>query len=139
MHRWHSALVLTILVCASIGAKDEPKKPSDADIAKLLVGKWTTEEGKEGEPKVKSTFIYDKDGTFAVEATIETGGKTEKIVVSGTWKVADGVILDTVEKTNTENLKVGRVTRDTVISIDDKTLKYTTQKGRERTWKRVKD
>jgi len=142
MYRWRIVILTAVALLINTsahGEADPPKKQTDAEITKLLAGKWSTEEGKGDEPKVKSTVVYRKDATFAVQATIVTKEKTEVIELSGTWKVEDGVILDTIEKSNTEKYEKGRVTRDTVISIDEQTLRYTTAKGRERTWKRGKE
>ncbi|HEV3437325.1 MAG TPA: hypothetical protein VG122_08200, partial [Gemmata sp.] len=74
------------------------------------------------------------------EATIEAGQNTLKITVSGTWKVKDGVIIATVTKTSApELIKEGLVSKDTVISIDDKVFKYKDMGGKEKSQKRMKD
>jgi hypothetical protein len=122
------------------GREDPPKKLTDAEISKLLVGKWAVEEGAEKGPKIKGANHYKKDGTIEAEATIEAGGETLKVTLSGTWKVMDGLIIATVTKTSApELIKEGHVSKDQVISIDDKMLRYKTERGKESTRKRVKE
>jgi hypothetical protein len=63
-----------------------------------------------------------------------------KIAVSGTWKVSDGVIIATVTKTNVpELIKEGIVTKDRVLSLDEKLLKLEAEDGKEQVRKRVKE
>jgi hypothetical protein len=120
---------------------EPPKKPTDSEITKLIVGKWAVDEGGDNEPKIKGTMHYKKDGTVEANATIEIGKNPPlKVTVSGTWKAMDGVIVATVTKTNVPDLiKEGFVSKDTVISIDDKEFKYKSEQGKERTEKRIKE
>lgn len=119
---------------------DPPKKLTDAEISKLLIGKWVVEDGTEKGPRIKGTNHYKEDGVLDTEATIEANGKTIKVTLSGNWKVKDGIIVATVTKTSTpELIKEGHVSKDQVISIDDKMLKYKSEKGKESVRKRVKD
>jgi hypothetical protein len=129
------------LMCGLVNAReDQPKKPSDEEITKLLVGKWIIDEGDgKTEPKAKGTVNYKKDGTVELEATVDIG-KELKISLSGTWKVSEGVIIATVKKTNVPDIiKEGLVSKDKVISIDDKVLKYKDEMDKEKTHKRAKE
>lgn len=129
-----------VLAGRATGGEDPPKKLTDAEIRKLLVGKWAVEEGAGKGPKLKGMTHYKADGTFEGEATLEGGGKSLKITVSGTWKVMDGMIVDTVTKTSApELIKKGHVSKDRVLSIDDKVLRYKTETGKESARKRIKD
>jgi hypothetical protein len=126
----------------SVSAReDPPKKQTDEEISKLLVGKWIVDEGDgKTEPKIKGSMNYKKDGTVDAEATIEAGQTTLKITLSGTWKVKDGVLIATVTKTSAPDvIKEGLVSKDTVISIDDKVLKYKEMSGKEKSQKRMKE
>jgi hypothetical protein len=79
------------------------------------------------------------DGTLDAEAVIGEGDKSFKVVLSGTWKVSEGVIIGTVTKTNVPDLIVeGFVTKDQVVSLDDKLLTYKTENGKENSRKRIK-
>jgi hypothetical protein len=62
------------------------------------------------------------------------------VAISGTWKVADGVVTETVTKSNVPDLiKEGLVSKDKVISVDDKEYKYKDEMGKEKSHKRKKD
>jgi hypothetical protein len=124
-----------------VSAGEEPKKLTDEEITKRIVGKWAVDEGDgKAEPKIKGTMTYKKDGKVDAEATIEVGKNSVKVSLSGTWKVSDGVITSTVTKTNVPDLiKEGFVSKDKVISINDKEYKYKDEKDNEKTQKRVKD
>lgn len=134
------ALGICLLAGAGGGRDDNPKKLTDEQISKLLVGKWLVDLDEGKGVKIKGSTTYKKDGTVDAEATIELGDKSIKMVLAGTWKVKDGVIISTVTKTNNpEIVKEGLTTKDKVVSIDDKSLKYTSEDGKERTDKRAKE
>jgi hypothetical protein len=119
--------------------REDAKKQTDAEITKLLVGKWAVEVDEMG-VKVKGTQEYTKDGKFAAEATIEAGKNTIKLTVSGTWVVKDGMVIETVKKSNQPMIvPEGKESKDKVISIDDKVYKFKDEMDKERTVKRIKD
>lgn len=122
------------------GDGDSLRKPTDAEIRRLLVGKWAYEKGVEGGPKLQATNHYKKDGIFESEGTFTADGKTLNIILSGTWEVKDGIIISTLKKTSHPTMiKEGYVSKDQVISIDDKTLRYTTERGTESIERRIKE
>jgi hypothetical protein len=134
------AFGMCLLVGAANGRDDTPKKLTDEQISKLLVGKWLVDLEEGNGVKIKGSTTYKKDGAVDAEATIQLGDKTIKMNVSGTWKVKDGTIISTVTKTsNPDIIKEGLITKDKVVSIDDKSLKYTSEDGKEREEKRAKD
>jgi hypothetical protein len=125
-----------------VSAREEPpKKQTDEEIGKLLVGKWIIDEGDgQKEPKIKGSIVYKKDNTVNLEATLDFGKETLKIILEGTWKVKDGVIIATVTKTShPEHIKEGHVSRDILISVTEKELKYKDEMGKEKLHKRTKD
>ena len=68
MRNWASkAMILaTLTAWASwaTGLEDPPKKLTDAEITKLLVGIWAVEEEGGNGFKIKGTDHYKKDGTI---------------------------------------------------------------------------
>ena len=133
-------LALAVITNAAVGFDDPPKKLTDAEISKLLVGKWTVEDSNDKGLKIKLTVKYAKDGTFETEATLTAGEKSLNLMLSGTWKVTDGMIIATVTKTGAPDLfKEGHVSKDQVLAIDEKTIKYKTEKGKEVVYKRAKE
>src|SRR5262249_5798815 len=134
----------TLVVCVLWGLSGtagdkKPPKQTDEEIVKLLVGKWSAEGTNDKGVKYKGTNHYKKDGTVTAQGTIEIADKSIEILVSGTWKVDKGVLIETVEKSEPPILKKGQVSKDLVLSIDDKVLKLKTEKGTEIIRKRVLD
>ena len=123
------ALATSMLLGCEGSQIPENSGVSDLNIAKSLVGAWAGEEGGGG--KVKAVTQYKSDGTFEDTA----GGKAS---ASGTWKVEEGTLFETVEKGGqSRSAKRGQVRKATVVSIDDKELKYKTEKGEEGVRSRV--
>jgi hypothetical protein len=140
--RLMGAVFVAMMLVGLVSAReDPPKKQTDEEIGKLLVGKWIIDEGDgQKEPKIKGSLTYKKDGTVDLEASLDIGKDSFKIALSGTWKVKEGVIVATVTKTNNPDLvKEGVVSKDKVISVTDKELKYTDEMGKEKLHKRMKD
>ena len=112
-------LALGLFAPALVANAAEEKKFSDADIAKLLVGKWRFEPGRE-DPPIKMTITYTMDQAWSIEA--ESLQVEYKVKASGTWKVEKGEIVTTI-KESTNAKEAGKVERTKVISVDDSTLK----------------
>ncbi|MBA4190731.1 MAG: hypothetical protein C0467_22325 [Planctomycetaceae bacterium] len=143
----HNLITGAIFLTASLlfvelchGADDAPKKLDDAEITKHLVGKWAVDEVGDHGLKVRGTAHFKKDGTFEAEATIGDGEKPVKLSLSGTWKVSDGVIVSTVTKSSSPAIVAqGRVTKNHVISIGERTIKHKSEMGKECIRTRIKE
>lgn len=137
------AIILSVSLALSGWAKGHagtPKKLPDAEISKLLTGKWAVEYDDGNGPKVKGLNHYKKDGTLDATGTVTVGEKSLEIAISGTWKVLDGTIIATVTKTNVpELIKEGHISKDQVLLIDEKLLKFKGENGKERVHKRVNE
>jgi hypothetical protein len=145
--KWLGVSLLTAtglwLVTAPAGGQD--KKISDADIVRLLPGKWeNTIDKKPVQGKISMTV--KKDNTWSMDGKIEftLGDKTkvEEFSMTGTWKVADGKVEIAVKKSNPPNPKVKDANVETVLEINDKVLRLRTEpdaKGKTEIheWKRV--
>lgn len=134
---WHWFLgslfvVSTVLACEANGFEDTASAPTDTEISKHIVGKWAFDEVGELGLQIKGTANYNKDGTFAGEATIVTSERLVKIVLSGTWKVADGVIASTVTKSSMPAvIGTGCTYKFQVVAIDERSLKYKNEADKE--------
>jgi hypothetical protein len=118
---------------------DPPKKQTDEEITKLLIGKWTSELSENG-VTIKSTTVYKKDGKMEFTATLTVQDKTIPISLEATWKVSKGMLLATVTKTNVpEMMKEGHMEKDQVLSVDEKAFRYKSEKGKERVQTRTKE
>ena len=133
------AVVLSLSVVRAAWADEPAKKPSDADLAKRIVGKWSEEEQLQGGGTSKAMTTYRKDGTFTGEGTITRQGKSLTVKVSGTWKVTDGTLIETVEKCEPALIPKGKIFKDRILSVTDKVLKVKTEKGKEIVKMRVSD
>ena len=135
--------VLLVIIGSALAAraddgKGNEKKPSDAEITRLLVGKW---EGADPATGVTGTIRYAKDGTFTGDGTVSLPGN-EKIEfhAEGTWKVSDGAILFTITKSTRPGVApVGIEVKEVVQAIDEKTVRYTRGLGKIKERKRVKE
>jgi hypothetical protein len=132
------ALASPFLSAGLLPADEPPKKLSDAEITKLIVGKWS-EEIKEENVTGKGITIYKKDGTFSADGMLMAKGKTITIKGTGTWKVSDGVLIETIETVDPPVKKKGDMTKDKVLSITAKMMKVRTESGREVVKTRVSD
>lgn len=125
-----------VAVCLFVGsvlAAPARTELTDEEITKKLVGKWDETLEQEG-VKGKVTLEYKKDGVLEAEGTLEIGGKEVKIKVTCKWKVEKGELIETIEKAEPEGLiPAGTVTKDKVLSIDDKTCTYKDEMGKEHT------
>ena len=132
-------LIATALtLCAPVIAQTAP--PAEAEIAKLIVGKWTQEEVING-ATIKATTTYQKDGSLSGEAVIAKDGRTLNISVTGTWRISGSNLIEFVEKgTPPQAVPAGgKETTDEVLEINDNILRYKTDKGEERTKTRAID
>ena len=134
-------VLLATIVCTSHHAAARPVKPTDAEITKGIVGRWEYTSNDQENVEIKGIDHYRKDGTFTVEGRVFASGKEVlKISVSGTWKVSNGNILATIEKADPpENVTKGQVSKEEVISVEKDQFKTKTEKGKEKTYKRLKD
>ncbi|MCE9566834.1 MAG: hypothetical protein K8U57_32920 [Planctomycetes bacterium] len=139
--------VVAVFVTASMVLVSEassfgglPDVPMDEEITTHIIGKWAIDEVGELGLKVKGTAHYHKDGTFDGQAVIGTGDDPAKIKLTGTWKVAKGVIVSTVTKSSLPAVIAKGVTyRFQVISIDDEMLRYKNEADKEVVRKRQKE
>jgi hypothetical protein len=131
--------VILALAPAALAAGDPPLqgKPSDADIRRLIVGKWAQEIKSDNGVTVKGTTTYKSDGTFTADATFSVGGQDIRITLEGTWKVADGVIAETIQKSSFPGVPSGQTSKDHVLSISQKSLERKDEQGKRTTQTRV--
>jgi hypothetical protein len=98
---------------AGLSLGDEPKKLSDEEITKLMVGKWENTDRFNG-ITIRTVENFKKDGTLEREDTIN--GK-DKMVVKATWEVKDGTLTVVVVEGFPGK---GTTVKGKVASIDEK-------------------
>lgn len=112
---------------------------TDEEITTKLVGKWE-EEFNEDNVKGKATIEYKKDGTASADGNIEVNGQNIKFKITATWKVKDKELNFTFDKVEPEGLiPAGTVSKDKILTIDDKTCTYKDERGKEKKMTRLKD
>lgn len=141
MRSWRTGLgaVATLWVLSALGVASE--RPTDKDISDQLIGKWTTCVKGGSESETDGTITFDKGGTFVAEGAVKLGGgEKAQVRVEGKWKVATGAVVMTVTKTTHPGIApVGGQLKETILSIDEKMMKFKRGVGRERERKRVAD
>jgi hypothetical protein len=120
-------------LAALIRADDpEPKKQSDEEIKKLIVGKWEWND-RFGDLKFHTMETFNKDGT--VERVDTINGK-DKIVVKATWEIKDGALTTVVTE---GGVGKGTTVKGKILSIDEKTQHLKMEAGADIKKSRVKD
>jgi len=105
---------------------------SDAQIEKLLVGRWKHEQSDDN-----AVTEYRDDGTFVGTGSVDRIEGTVKIRVSGRWKVSDGEVIEVVEKCEPAGIPPGTTLYDRVLELNTNTFRYRTERGIETTKTRL--
>ncbi len=119
---------------ASLAPADEPapKKLSDEEITKLMVGTWE-DSARFGNVTIRTVEKYKKDGTVEREDTINGN---EKKYSKLTWSVKDGVLIKVVVEGGPGK---GVTIKGKVVSIDEKSQFLEMEAGAEVKRTRLKD
>src|SRR3954451_8793013 len=88
-----ASLIAVLLVAAYVTGAE---LPSDVEIEKLLVGRWSEREA-EGEGSLTTTTTFSRSGGWSSEVVIAKGERKATIKVSGKWRVRDKLLITTVE------------------------------------------
>jgi hypothetical protein len=111
---------------AAVAHAAEP--PNDADIRRLIVGKWHHED-----MPVFGYWTYDwtyrEDGTFElIHTSRRFGEEPTKTVHSGTWKVANGKVIETYKEPLDPIFPSSKTQQFTVLAINERIMdwRYTT-------------
>jgi hypothetical protein len=132
-------LSLSCLVLLVVCADDPAKRPPDAEVVRLLVGRWSGGSAGEHEPRIQGHVRYKSDGTFEAEGEVGPEKHAVKVTASGTWRVADGALVETVEKCHPPLVRKGHALREEVLAIDSKSMRVRSEKGKESSRERVPD
>jgi hypothetical protein len=75
-------------------------KPSDETIRSQIPGAWISEETLDGRP-TKLIIEYRSDGSFGASARVAEGRYSVKLVITGSWRVHNGILISHTEATGT--------------------------------------
>lgn len=127
MKKHPSILTLLWATMLACGCAVESPAPSDPAIREKLIGTWIIDRAV-GERSVLGEATLNADGTFAFHAILTDQGTNQPFSLSGSWVVRDGYLIETVTNhTNPE--RIGNVTRDVVLRVDDSAFQYRTESG----------
>ncbi|MEZ6086886.1 MAG: hypothetical protein R3C05_02395 [Pirellulaceae bacterium] len=109
-----------------VGQAQTPRKVSDEDLSKRLLGKWQVEFE---DPKTKRQSIgwtvYAENGLAASRSITKVGDKEINLVLQAKWKIENGVLITTITKSSdTSIVKVASVTKDRLTVLTSKQLQY---------------
>ena len=104
------------------------RKISDGMFSNELVGTWIVDSATSNS-SIKGFIELAADGTAKANAVLVKDTKTCDISFEATWYVTDGILVETATKSNDERIKVGRITRDTIVKVDDREFTYETERG----------
>lgn len=130
------ALMSTVALSGASQAFGQETKPSEAEISKLLPGKWVSEVNTpKVTGKVESAFV--KDGTYTVQGKLKMGDKEIPIDEAGTWTVTENRVVLTPKNPPEGSPKTKELT---IREISDTTFKMKDKQSQvEATWTRVKE
>ena len=129
------ALVSTVALSGCSHTFGQETKPSEAEITKLLPGKWVSELNT---PKVSGNLesAFVKDGTYTLKGNIKKGDKEIQIDEDGTWKVTENLLVLTAKNPPEGSPKTKEFT---IGEISDTTFKMKDKQQIESIWTKVKE
>jgi hypothetical protein len=91
----------------------------DNELSEYLVGTWTEVQESPG-LVVTLSHTHHKDGSWMLEASANyDGAATLKNSATGTWRVEDGCLITTVEKSDVEVMQTGDTFQDDILIAVD--------------------
>lgn len=131
-------LVFSIILAMASSLQAEP--PDDAAASKLLIGSWTLPKELTTSFALKGGFTFKSKGTFMSYGVFFIDGKRVRINVEGTWTISNGVLVEKITKSSHPTIPpVGLITRDTLITVNEKEYRFRTEDGQIRNYLRVVD
>jgi hypothetical protein len=118
----HNAVKIALLFASVslfsfVTAASESAKLSDETIRRLIPGGWISQETLDGQ-LMRLIVEYRPDGTLGASAKTTEGRYSTALVLNGTWRVHNGILITHTEAT-------GMLARDTareVIAINETIL-----------------
>src|SRR5262245_32851988 len=123
-----SIWITLILLTPAMSQAAEPI--ASAEIQKQLVGKWFEDLYSHGF-HIKATANYSADGTVEIEGVMTRGKRKLKLAITGSWKVEDGKLVETVATCQPPVLRSGREIARDVVEISEGVFRYLNEDGDE--------
>ena len=132
------ALVLMALMLLTSAVSQAAEPATNAEIQKQLVGKWFEDLYSHGF-HIKATANYSADGQVEIEGVMTRGKRKLKLAITGSWKVEDGKLVETVATCQPPVLRRGREVARDVVEITESVFRYLDENGDEGVRTRVID
>lgn len=121
--------VVLLFICAFLSSfvttrASEPDKLSDQTIRPLIPGAWISQEILDGRP-MTLRVEYRPNGTLGASAQFREGRYGIKLVLTGTWRVRNGILITHTEATGMP----ARVTAHEVVAVNQSVLILRDQQG----------
>jgi len=121
-------VVLTLASLVTFASDGQGASLTDADIRQKIVGLWGINFTYPDGYSVYGSVTISSDGTFRGKTIIWDHEPKGSLTVEGAWEVRDGFIIETVTNSSDPSLaEVVKVTKDAVISLDDKQFVYSNE------------
>ncbi len=112
-------------------------EPTQADIERLLPGKWRITDQADG-ATMEVTTTYGADHSYHLAGVIKTGSRDLNFDATGTWSVQGNQVTITVASTSHPDvIPVGLAETESFQAIDSKSMTYTDKDGEQATETRV--
>jgi hypothetical protein len=108
-----SALVFSFVTAAA----SESAKLSDETIRHLIPGGWISQERLDGQV-IRLIVEYRPDGTFGASARTIQGRYSATLILNGTWRVQNGILISHSEATGMP----ARVTTYEIVAVNETML-----------------
>ena len=128
----------TVLLAVLAAFQATAAPPPDVEAAKLLVGTWIIPRAQYPAWSKDGAFVFRPDGTFTSYSILRVRDDGDlRVDIEGKWSVKKGVLIEEVTKSSQPQIiRVGLVTRDTLLAVTDKEYRYRTARGSEHTYLR---
>jgi len=139
MKKLHIITLLSLLavnIPSVLAATETQKEPSDAEIRQKVVGTWIVDIHSTNGVSIEGTVTFVSDSEFISKATVTVSDKKQEMKYEGIWQAKDGYLIETITKSNSKTIPIGKVTRDKIIRVDDQELVFQTEHGKIETRKR---
>jgi hypothetical protein len=90
--------IFAIAIAFAAAGGSASDKPSDETIRSQIPGAWISQETLDGQPTTLAVE-YRSDGTFGASARLSKGRYSTKLVLTGTWRVHNGILISHTEAT----------------------------------------
>ena len=109
-------------------SKEQPL--TDAEISNKIVGVWRVNETAPSGVSSSGTVSVFKDGSVTCGVKYVRGTRDLLMSYTASWQVENGYLIEAIKTTSNSNLlAVGFVTRDKVLSLDDRKFIFETESG----------